>query len=112
MGVLEQFVGSDGGAFSGWMGVAVAVLAVVLVSACLLVWGNGGKRVKDGMPPVPPGSFGWPLLGETLAYLGAAQSNRVAEFFSTRVAKYGKVGGWLGLSEALTLIRVSCRLVV
>jgi hypothetical protein len=91
-------VGSDGDIHLGWVGVAVAVLAVLLVPACLLVWGGGGKsrsqgkRAKDGMPPVPPGSYGWPLLGETFAYLGAAQSNRVPEFFNTRVAKYGKVG--------------------
>ena len=97
MGVLgqwvEELVGSDGDIQLGWAGVAVAVLAVLLVPACLLVWGGGRKRVvKDGMPPVPPGSYGWPLLGETFAYLGAARSNRVPEFFSTRVAKYGKVG--------------------
>ena len=96
MGVLgqwvEEFVGSDGDIHLGWVGVAVAVLAVVLVPACLLVWGGGGKS-RSQEKRVPPGSYGWPLLGETLAYLGAAQSNRVPEFFDTRVAKYGKVGG-------------------
>jgi len=87
-GVLEQWT-QDG--HFGWLAVVAAVLALL---AGLVFWGTHGgaaAKTRKGMPPVPPGSAGWPLLGETQAYLSANYNNRISEFFNTRVAKYGKV---------------------
>jgi hypothetical protein len=41
--------------------------------------------------PLPPGSLGLPLLGETLEFLRLTRANRSAEFLNRRVAKYGQV---------------------
>eukprot|EP01018_Ginkgo_biloba_P037901 Gb_10755 [translate_table: standard] len=40
---------------------------------------------------VPPGTFGWPLIGETLEFLGCQRSGKPAEFFDTRINKYGEI---------------------
>ena len=81
-GFVEQLVGQV-----GWAGVGVALVALVVGVA---FWKYTGA--KSVTPPAPPGSMGWPLLGETLEYLGAKQANDSAQFFKTRVAKFGEVG--------------------
>ncbi|XP_028121737.1 cytochrome P450 724B1-like isoform X1 [Camellia sinensis] len=40
---------------------------------------------------VPKGSFGWPLLGETLAFLKPHPSNSVGNFLQDHCSRYGKV---------------------
>jgi hypothetical protein len=41
---------------------------------------------------LPPGTFGLPYIGETLAYLRACKANKVTEdFVNPHVAKYGQV---------------------
>jgi hypothetical protein len=45
--------------------------------------------VGKNKAPLPPGTFGFPYIGETLAYLRACKANKVFEdFISPRVAKY------------------------
>lgn len=81
---------------ASWIGVAAA--AVVLLATALLLWrisGGGGSaeaRIrKKGMAPVPPGTSGWPLFGETMEFLRYTRENHIEDFFANRVAKYGKV---------------------
>ncbi|XP_019193534.1 PREDICTED: cytochrome P450 724B1 [Ipomoea nil] len=40
---------------------------------------------------VPKGSFGWPLLGETLAFLKPHPSNSIGSFLQDHCSRYGKV---------------------
>ncbi|GLJ42998.1 hypothetical protein SUGI_0892450 [Cryptomeria japonica] len=40
---------------------------------------------------LPPGSLGFPLIGETLQFLWALRSNKAQEFFDKRVNKFGHV---------------------
>jgi len=40
---------------------------------------------------VPPGKFGWPLIGETLDFLGCQRRGAPHEFFHSRMKKYGNV---------------------
>ncbi|XP_047340634.1 cytochrome P450 724B1-like [Impatiens glandulifera] len=40
---------------------------------------------------IPKGSFGWPLLGETLAFLKPHPSNSIGSFLQQHCSKYGKV---------------------
>ncbi|XP_024362776.1 cytochrome P450 716B1 [Physcomitrium patens] len=68
-----------------------AVAAVVAMLVGWLFWRLFSVSPESqGKLPVPPGSFKWPLLGETLDYLDCARRNRVADFFNARVAKYGE----------------------
>jgi hypothetical protein len=71
--------GGDGGAWA----VASAV-AVVVVLGWLL-----SRRGAQGN--LPPGSLGWPILGETLTFLGHASRNNWTQFYKDHVAKYGQV---------------------
>lgn len=82
-GLVEQLA-----ALTGWAAVGVALVAVWVG----LVFWKRSSGLKKVTPSVPPGSMGWPFLGETLEYLGAKVANNAAQFFSTRVAKYGEVG--------------------
>jgi len=65
------------------------VVALVAVAAGLLYW--LWEANSADLHGAPPGAYGWPVVGETLAYLGASRANTASQFFTTRVAKYGKV---------------------
>ncbi|KAG0607674.1 hypothetical protein M758_8G047100 [Ceratodon purpureus] len=82
IGQVEQLAGK-----TEWAAVGVALVAVVVG---LVLWkcSSGLKRVT---PPVPPGSLGWPVLGETLELLSAKRANIADQFYKARVAKYGEV---------------------
>ncbi|KAL6956418.1 hypothetical protein U1Q18_046881, partial [Sarracenia purpurea var. burkii] len=41
--------------------------------------------------PLPKGSFGWPLLGETLAFLKPHPSTSIGAFLQDHCSRYGKV---------------------
>ncbi|KAI3990402.1 hypothetical protein MKX01_021337 [Papaver californicum] len=41
--------------------------------------------------PTPKGTFGWPLLGETLSFLKPHCSNSIGSFLQNHVSRYGKV---------------------
>eukprot|EP00253_Pinus_taeda_P004925 PITA_04925 len=40
---------------------------------------------------IPPGTFGWPLIGETLQFLRTQRKGNPREFFHIRTQKYGNV---------------------
>jgi cytochrome P450 family 724 subfamily B polypeptide 1 len=40
---------------------------------------------------LPKGSFGWPLIGETIGFLGAHPSNTTGGFLQDHIARYGTV---------------------
>ncbi|KAF8698813.1 hypothetical protein HU200_035072 [Digitaria exilis] len=42
-------------------------------------------------PGLPKGSFGWPLIGETIAFLRPHPSNSTGGFVHDRIARYGTV---------------------
>ncbi|XP_071904248.1 cytochrome P450 724B1-like isoform X1 [Coffea arabica] len=44
---------------------------------------------KQGL--VPQGSFGWPILGETLSFLKPHPSNSIGSFLQEHCSRYGKV---------------------
>ncbi|XP_052178609.1 cytochrome P450 724B1-like [Diospyros lotus] len=41
--------------------------------------------------PLPKGTFGWPVLGETLAFLNPHPSNSIGSFLQDHCSRYGKV---------------------
>ncbi|GLJ08772.1 hypothetical protein SUGI_0095430 [Cryptomeria japonica] len=68
---------------------------VVLVFPCLV--GLGGIVLFHYLPffrsmrRVPKGCMGWPLVGETLAFLKPHNSNRKGSFLDDHCSRYGKV---------------------
>ncbi|XP_015578093.1 cytochrome P450 724B1 [Ricinus communis] len=47
--------------------------------------------LKRGSDHVPKGSFGWPILGETLGFLKPHASNSLGKFLQDHCSRYGKV---------------------
>ena len=74
-----------GGADS-WPGASLAaallVIAAVVSAGALFRWGR--KRRPTSGARLPGGSLGWPLVGETLAFISAAYSPRPESFVEKR----------------------------
>ncbi|XP_018498675.2 beta-amyrin 28-monooxygenase-like [Pyrus x bretschneideri] len=49
---------------------------------------GGMKNVKLDRHPLPPGSTGWPIIGETLEYLSTAKKGVPENFVLDRINKY------------------------
>ncbi|KAH8935233.1 hypothetical protein BDL97_17G018500 [Sphagnum fallax] len=79
---------------SSKVGLAVGI-ALGLASVCgwwyAALLRRSEAKNSNKKSPLPPGSFGLPLLGETLEYQRLIQTDKSAEFFTSRVAKYGQV---------------------
>jgi steroid 3-oxidase len=65
--------------------------AVLLVAAVVCLWvllsrrrAAGGSKNKERAARLPPGSFGWPLVGETLDFVSCAYSSRPEAFVDKR----------------------------
>jgi cytochrome P450 len=70
---------------------AVAILAVAAslpLLLRLLSASAGGKKTK---PPLPPGSFGLPLIGQTLSLVRALRANTADDWLRRCVSAYGPV---------------------
>ncbi|XP_068648834.1 cytochrome P450 90D2-like isoform X1 [Aristolochia californica] len=68
---------------------AVCVAAVVLVTSVLYKsWRTRGKQRGRHLPP---GTMGWPFIGETLEFISCAYSPRPESFMDRRRIMYGKV---------------------
>ncbi|KAF5469385.1 hypothetical protein F2P56_013465 [Juglans regia] len=65
---------------------------VSLVCAVSLVFYSFAYKTKEDVPgtkpTLPPGSFGWPIMGETLQFLAAIQQGAAESFVSKRTSKY------------------------
>eukprot|EP00252_Welwitschia_mirabilis_P008815 TRINITY_DN20_c0_g2_i1.p1 TRINITY_DN20_c0_g2~~TRINITY_DN20_c0_g2_i1.p1 ORF type:complete len:486 (-),score=47.66 TRINITY_DN20_c0_g2_i1:106-1563(-) len=48
-------------------------------------------RRKVQLSGTPPGTFGWPILGETLQFFSAGKRGATEEFYKQRSQKYGPV---------------------
>jgi hypothetical protein len=82
---------------SSKVGLAVGIITVVVAILCgwwwhyVLLKESKARTSSNKKAPLPPGSLGLPLLGETLEFLHLTQANRSAEFLNPCVAKYGQV---------------------
>jgi len=82
---------------SSKVGLAVGIITVVVAIVCgwwwhyVLLKESKARTSSNKKAPLPLGSLGLPLLGETLEFLRLTQANRSAEFLNPRVAKYGQV---------------------
>ncbi|NP_001170664.1 putative cytochrome P450 superfamily protein [Zea mays] len=70
--------------------------AVLLVAAVVCLWvllsrrrAAGGSKDKERAARLPPGSFGWPLVGETLDFVSCAYSSRPEAFVDKRRLLHG-----------------------
>lgn len=62
-------------------------LILTLFLAFIFFWVIRKKRTQG----IPPGTFGWPFIGETLQFLGCQRRGSPQEFFDDRTQKYGNV---------------------
>ncbi|KAG0570905.1 hypothetical protein KC19_6G196400 [Ceratodon purpureus] len=65
------------------------VIAAVF-AAGLLGWLILGRSRSSRKGRLPPGSLGWPIVGETLQFLHYSSKNNWTQFYKDRVAKYGE----------------------
>lgn len=52
---------------------------------------HGADGRKKRRPNLPPGSAGWPFIGETFGYLRAHPATSVGHFMNQHIARYGKI---------------------
>ncbi|KAK4383434.1 Abscisic acid 8'-hydroxylase [Sesamum angolense] len=67
--------------------VPVLTLLIAVIIACVISLRKKRKRHEDKTCKLPPGSLGWPYIGETLQLY--SQDPNV--FFSTRQRRYGEI---------------------
>ncbi|KQK07094.1 hypothetical protein BRADI_2g33050v3 [Brachypodium distachyon] len=83
-----SMVGS-GGVYS-WP--AALLVAAIVVSASVRWWGiKRQPTTTESKARLPRGSLGWPVVGETLAFISAAYSAQPESFVDKRRLLYGKV---------------------
>ncbi|XP_051223280.1 cytochrome P450 90D2 [Lolium perenne] len=70
-------------AASAWL------LCFRLLPAVVVVVRLRRRPTKDEKAQVPPGSFGWPVVGETLDFVSCAYSPRPESFVDKRRLRYG-----------------------
>src|SRR6185312_1793262 len=67
----------------------VAAVAVALSLVFLVVAARASR--KPGKLPLPPGSMGLPVIGQSLGFLRALRSNTAEQWIQERVERYGPV---------------------
>ncbi|XP_057858655.2 cytochrome P450 716B2 [Cryptomeria japonica] len=63
---------------------SVAVASVLFVLVAKVFYNGGGKKL-------PPGSLGFPLIGETIGFLNALKKNECDKWVADKVAKHGPI---------------------
>ncbi|XP_062107083.1 cytochrome P450 724B1-like [Humulus lupulus] len=69
----------------------LTVVVVGLSSSVLVAVWNHFSPLLFKTCPVPKGSFGWPLVGETIGFLKPHPSNSIGNFLKDHCFRYGKV---------------------
>lgn len=64
------------------------LLLSITLSTLFLYYHYHSKQKEPPMPSLPPGSMGWPLLGETLNFLAAGREGKPEAFVYDRLFKY------------------------
>ncbi|KAH0464995.1 hypothetical protein IEQ34_005098 [Dendrobium chrysotoxum] len=64
-------------------------LGLTVLALCLFL--NHFLPLLLNLDVVPRGSFGWPLVGETLRFLSPHASRTLGDFLEEHISKYGKV---------------------
>ncbi|KAG0452789.1 hypothetical protein HPP92_025453 [Vanilla planifolia] len=97
---------------------AVAVLAAAVLKAALLahVWMQEGKLQEEVLRLLPPGDFGWPLIGNMWAFLRAFKSGNPDAFIASFVRRFGRIGIYksymFGSPTIMVTIPETCRQVL
>ncbi|MQL83115.1 hypothetical protein Taro_015602 [Colocasia esculenta] len=75
------------------LGFLVIVLLTLLLPTILLFLSSSGwsHSRRRGAPSAPPGNTGWPLIGETVAFLKSHPSPSIGDFLIQRVSRFGNV---------------------
>ncbi|CAA0833850.1 Cytochrome P450 90B1 [Striga hermonthica] len=69
-------------------------LEVTLFLVCLsliIIFLNLCNRKRKKYGNLPPGSSGWPFLGETLSYLKPYPAHTIGPFMEQHISRYGKI---------------------
>lgn len=67
------------------------VLTPFVASLLSLIIFNHFIRAKRNHLNLPPGSYGWPILGESVAFLGGRRNGSPGKFVKERKDKYKSV---------------------
>uniref|UniRef100_A0A0D6QVB0 Cytochrome P450 n=1 Tax=Araucaria cunninghamii TaxID=56994 RepID=A0A0D6QVB0_ARACU len=73
------------------MDIRMAVTATALLLGFLLTLGLAvfHRSCSKSRKLLPPGSLGWPVVGEALQFLALSKADRSRDFFEERIQKYG-----------------------
>lgn len=74
-----------------WVGVLWAVLAILVLGGLKYAWDFNTmqlpERVRQRIKEMPPGTMGWPLIGETFRFKQALNSSNPFVFYEKRIVK-------------------------
>lgn len=63
-------------------------IAILKLKFAQFLFGGKKKKEEAANGDIPDGSMGWPLIGETLAFLQPHNSNTIGIFLQQRSSKY------------------------
>ncbi|XP_008788533.3 taxadiene 5-alpha hydroxylase-like [Phoenix dactylifera] len=72
-------------------GLATLILIVVTLASSFCYFFGFHRRRDVAGKNVPPGSFGFPVIGESWSFVKALRENKGSEWIQRRVAKHGRV---------------------
>ncbi|WVZ94430.1 hypothetical protein U9M48_040323 [Paspalum notatum var. saurae] len=88
---IQQASMAAGASSTTMLAAAVAVLAVVVAVSFPLLRRLFAAGADERRRPLPPGSFGLPVVGQTLSYLRALRDNTAEDWLRRWSAAYGPV---------------------
>ncbi|XXG64240.1 hypothetical protein AAC387_Pa05g2240 [Persea americana] len=74
-----------------WWVVCVITTMVILAPIIILCRKRGLRTKAGNRTHLPPGTLGWPFIGETLEFISCAYTARPESFVDKRRVKFGKV---------------------